>query len=308
MGVVDIGAFEVNNTANGGTFVAALPAATINTSYSAQITANNGAFTYSMTSGNAAERSDAEHELRRGRRERHTDASRHVQFHHHGHERSQFERHQLHDDGGERSHGHVDAYEYSDGDLDQYHHVDAHQYSDTYTHRDRNGYSYAGAGLDQRDDHVRERDRESCTAAVCEECFGGEHGGSPPVGPVITGTPGTYVLTGFGAGSYTIKPTKPGGVNGAITSNDAARVAQGVSRIGAVRESEPEIRLGRERERVCDFQRRGVDREVCRGADGHGECGAVEVLHGESAGRPDGSAADAALQRQPDLRFGDRAA
>ncbi len=53
--------------------------------------------------------------------------------------------------------------------------------------------------------------------------------GSPPVGPVITGTPGTYSLTGFGATSYTIKPTKPGGFNGAITSNDAARVAQGVS-------------------------------------------------------------------------------
>ena len=53
--------------------------------------------------------------------------------------------------------------------------------------------------------------------------------GSPTVGPVITGTPGTYVLTGFGADSYTIKPTKPGGVNGAVTSNDAARVAQGVS-------------------------------------------------------------------------------
>jgi Tol biopolymer transport system component len=53
--------------------------------------------------------------------------------------------------------------------------------------------------------------------------------GAPPVGPVITGTPGTYTLTGFGAGSYTIKPTKPGGPNAAINSFDAARVAQGVS-------------------------------------------------------------------------------
>src|SRR5262245_38354527 len=35
--------------------------------------------------------------------------------------------------------------------------------------------------------------------------------GSPPVGPVITGTPGTYTLTGFGSGSYTIRPTKTGG-------------------------------------------------------------------------------------------------
>jgi len=53
--------------------------------------------------------------------------------------------------------------------------------------------------------------------------------GSPAVGPVITGTPGTYTLTGFGAGGYTITPTKAGGANGAITSNDAARVAQGVT-------------------------------------------------------------------------------
>jgi uncharacterized delta-60 repeat protein len=53
--------------------------------------------------------------------------------------------------------------------------------------------------------------------------------GSPAVGPVITGTPGTYVLTGLGAGSYTIRPTKPGGPNAAINSFDAARVAQGVT-------------------------------------------------------------------------------
>src|SRR5262249_33915639 len=53
--------------------------------------------------------------------------------------------------------------------------------------------------------------------------------GSPMVGPVITGTPGTYTLTGFGSGSYTIKPSKPSGANTAITSADAARVAQGVS-------------------------------------------------------------------------------
>jgi uncharacterized delta-60 repeat protein len=53
--------------------------------------------------------------------------------------------------------------------------------------------------------------------------------GSPAVGPVITGTSGSYVLTGFGAGSYTIRPTKPGGPNAAINSFDAARVAQGVA-------------------------------------------------------------------------------
>jgi len=36
---------------------------------------------------------------------------------------------------------------------------------------------------------------------------------------------GQYSLTGFGAGSYTVTPTKTGGING-ITSFDAARVAQ----------------------------------------------------------------------------------
>jgi len=51
--------------------------------------------------------------------------------------------------------------------------------------------------------------------------------GSPAVGPVITGTPGTYTLTGFGSGSYTIKPSKTGGANSAISSFDAARAAQG---------------------------------------------------------------------------------
>jgi hypothetical protein len=53
--------------------------------------------------------------------------------------------------------------------------------------------------------------------------------GTPAVGPVLAGTPGTYTLTGFGSGAYTIKPTKPGGPNAAINSFDAARVAQGVS-------------------------------------------------------------------------------
>ncbi len=55
--------------------------------------------------------------------------------------------------------------------------------------------------------------------------------GAPPVGPVVTGASGTYLLTGFGAGSYTIKPSKPGSSNTSITSNDAARVAQGVSNL-----------------------------------------------------------------------------
>ena len=57
--------------------------------------------------------------------------------------------------------------------------------------------------------------------------------GSPPVS-VFTGAPGasagTYALSGFGAGSYTVTPTKTGGVN-SITSFDAAKIAQHVAGI-----------------------------------------------------------------------------
>ena len=49
--------------------------------------------------------------------------------------------------------------------------------------------------------------------------------GSPTVSDT-TGAPGTYSLTGFGSGSYTITPTKTGGQNGAVTSFDAALIAQ----------------------------------------------------------------------------------
>ena len=52
--------------------------------------------------------------------------------------------------------------------------------------------------------------------------------GSPALSDT-TGAPGTYVLTGFGAGSYTITPSKSGGVNGAITSFDAAKISQFVT-------------------------------------------------------------------------------
>jgi Cohesin domain/Carboxypeptidase regulatory-like domain/Dockerin type I domain len=41
-----------------------------------------------------------------------------------------------------------------------------------------------------------------------------------------TGSPGTYLLTGFGSGSYTVTPSKTGGVNTSISSFDAALVAQ----------------------------------------------------------------------------------
>lgn len=43
----------------------------------------------------------------------------------------------------------------------------------------------------------------------------------------MTGFPGgTYSLSGFGAGAYSVTPTKSGGSNGAVSSFDAARVAQ----------------------------------------------------------------------------------
>ena len=41
-----------------------------------------------------------------------------------------------------------------------------------------------------------------------------------------TDSSGYYVLNGFGAGSYTITPSKTGGQNGSVTAFDAARVSQ----------------------------------------------------------------------------------
>ncbi len=50
--------------------------------------------------------------------------------------------------------------------------------------------------------------------------------GSVPVS-ALTGFPdGTYSLSGFGLGAYTVTPTKTGGANGAISSFDAAKIAQ----------------------------------------------------------------------------------
>jgi hypothetical protein len=51
--------------------------------------------------------------------------------------------------------------------------------------------------------------------------------GSPAV-TALTDAFGTYSLTGFGAGPYTVTPSKTGGVNG-ISSFDAARIAQHVT-------------------------------------------------------------------------------
>ncbi len=49
--------------------------------------------------------------------------------------------------------------------------------------------------------------------------------GSIPVAN-STDSLGDYMLTGFGSGSYTVTPSKTGGVNGTVTSFDAALIAQ----------------------------------------------------------------------------------
>jgi hypothetical protein len=50
-----------------------------------------------------------------------------------------------------------------------------------------------------------------------------------PVVTDTTGALGTYSLSGFGAGPYTITPTKSGGVNGSISAFDSGRIAQYVT-------------------------------------------------------------------------------
>lgn len=56
--------------------------------------------------------------------------------------------------------------------------------------------------------------------------------GSPSIS-TTTGAPGPsagqYALSGFGPGAYAVSPSKTGGVNGSITSFDAARIAQHVA-------------------------------------------------------------------------------
>jgi len=52
--------------------------------------------------------------------------------------------------------------------------------------------------------------------------------GTPPVA-TLTDTLGAYSLTGFGAGAYTVTPSKTGGQNGAISSFDASLIAQHVA-------------------------------------------------------------------------------
>lgn len=53
--------------------------------------------------------------------------------------------------------------------------------------------------------------------------------GSPNVSTLTTYPVGDYTLTGFGSGSYVVAADKTGGANGAITSFDAARIAQHVA-------------------------------------------------------------------------------
>ena len=50
--------------------------------------------------------------------------------------------------------------------------------------------------------------------------------GSIPVSTLSDFPGGTYSLNGFGSGAYTVTPTKTGGVNAAISSFDAAKIAQ----------------------------------------------------------------------------------
>lgn len=52
--------------------------------------------------------------------------------------------------------------------------------------------------------------------------------GSPSVS-TLTNAFGTYTLTGFGTGAYTVTPSKTGGDNGAVSAFDAAMIAQHVT-------------------------------------------------------------------------------
>lgn len=58
--------------------------------------------------------------------------------------------------------------------------------------------------------------------------------GSPNVSTTTSFPGGTYTLTGFGSGSYTITPSKTGSNNGAISSFDAARIAQHVAAVNSL--------------------------------------------------------------------------
>ena len=55
--------------------------------------------------------------------------------------------------------------------------------------------------------------------------------GTPKISTTSDFPGGNYSLTGFGSGSYTVTPSKTDGVNGSITSFDAAKIAQHVAAI-----------------------------------------------------------------------------
>lgn len=57
--------------------------------------------------------------------------------------------------------------------------------------------------------------------------------GSPNVSALSDFPGGSYLLTGFGAGSYTVTPTKTDGQNG-ITSFDAAKISQHVAGVATL--------------------------------------------------------------------------
>jgi len=57
--------------------------------------------------------------------------------------------------------------------------------------------------------------------------------GSVPVSAFSSFPDGTYSLSGFGSGSYTVTPTKTGGVHG-ISSFDSAKIAQHVAGVSAL--------------------------------------------------------------------------
>ncbi len=68
--------------------------------------------------------------------------------------------------------------------------------------------------------------------------------GSPTVMTTSSGlgpVEGRYWLSGFGAGAYTVTPTKTGGQNGAINSFDAARIAQHVAGISLLTGSQTQV-------------------------------------------------------------------
>lgn len=58
--------------------------------------------------------------------------------------------------------------------------------------------------------------------------------GTPNVSTTSDFPGGNYSLTGFGAGSYTVTPTKTGSVGASLTSFDAARVSQHVAGVNAL--------------------------------------------------------------------------